>query len=95
MNGILSLDWLPPLLVLAAGALLALIADRVAALARLDRGIYWTRVAVWSAPLPRPPILHAWLLEWLDPEAWRLGWHAMPDLVGAGPLGAGWPTGRH
>ena len=88
-NATLALVWLPPLLLLAVGALLALIADRVAALVRLDRGLYWTRAAIWSGLLLAPLVLHAWFLEWLDPAAWRQGWHAMPDLAGGGPLGPG------
>lgn len=79
---------LPLLLLLGAAALIALLADRIAALTRLDRGLYWTWVVAWAFPAFALGLLHAWGLQWLAEDLWRAGWHAMPDLSGGLPLGA-------
>jgi len=93
MSGFTLPTWLPALLLLAAAATIAVIADRLAALARLDRGLYWTRVTAWTIPLFTLGLLHAWWLKWLRDDLWRTGRHAMPDASGGlafGPEGAYW-----
>lgn len=87
MSGFTSPTWLPALLLLAAAAATAVMADRLAALVRLDRGLYWTRVTAWAIPLFCLGLLHAWGLRWLQEDTWRAGRHAMPDASGGLPLG--------
>jgi hypothetical protein len=78
--------WLPPTVLMGAALLAGVLADRLAALLTVDRGVFWTRTLLYSTLAFAVVLFDAWVLELLDAERWRLGTHVMLDLSGRGSM---------